>query len=237
MSAPLALPGAARAIALLAMLAFFGATAAGAQEVRFWLKPLPVLILAWAALRAAGGARAAKAPAPRFALLVAAGLGLSAVGDILLELPGGFVRGLVAFLLAHVAYALAFASDCRSLALLRGLPCLLFGAFYFGLLRARLGALEVPVAVYVIVICAMLWRALARADRGPSGVLAALGALSFVVSDSLLAWNRFVAPFAAAPYAVIATYWLGQAGIAAAAWHAAYSDSSSPEAGAARETR
>ncbi|MCM2254471.1 MAG: lysoplasmalogenase [Vicinamibacteria bacterium] len=237
MNAPVALPTAARAVALLAVLAFFAATAAGVQEIRFWLKPLPVLVLAWAALRAAGGARAEKAPPSRFALLVAAGLGLSAVGDILLELPGGFVRGLVAFLLAHVAYVLAFASDCRSPALLRGLPCLLFGAFYFGLLRARLGALELPVAVYVTVICTMLWRALARADRGPSGVLGALGALSFVVSDSLLAWNRFMAPFAAASYAVIATYWLGQAGIAAAAWHAAYSDSSSPEAGPARETR
>lgn len=231
-----ALPAPARALALLAAFAFLGATAVGAGEARFWLKPVPVLVLAWATLRAAGGARPESAPGPRFAQLVAAGLGLSAIGDILLEFPAGFVRGLFAFLLAHLTYVAAFTADCRAPALRRAFPCLLYGAFAFGVLRARLGPLEVPVALYVAVICVMLWRALARADRGTSGVLAALGALSFAVSDSLLAWNRFVAPFALAPYAVIVTYWLGQAGIAAAAWHGVYSDSSSAGGGSARGT-
>ena len=49
---------------------------------------------------------------PLFALFLAsavlAGLGLSLVGDVALMIPQGFLAGLVAFLLAHLAYLVAF---------------------------------------------------------------------------------------------------------------------------------
>ncbi|MNN88146.1 YhhN-like protein [compost metagenome] len=57
----------------------------------------------------------------------------------------------------------------------------------------------------------MLWRALA------CGGLAALGAVAFVFSDSLIGIDRFVGQFAAAPYLIIVAYWLGQWAIAASA--------------------
>lgn len=47
--------------------------------------------------------------------------------------------------------------------------------------------------------------------------LAALGAGLFVCSDSLIGIDRFVSPFAAAPYLIILTYWLGQWAIASSA--------------------
>jgi uncharacterized membrane protein YhhN len=85
-----------------------------------------------------------------------------------------------------------------------------------------LGELLIPVALYALAISAMLWRALA------CGGLAALGATSFVASDSLIGVDRFVTPFAAAPYLIILLYWLGQWAIAASARGAAAERTSSP---------
>ena len=50
-----------------------------------------------------------------------------------------------------------------------------------------------------------------------SAWLAAGGAALFVLSDSLIGINRFVAPFEGARHAIILSYWLGQFGIAASA--------------------
>ena len=61
---------------------------------------------------------------------------------------------------------------------------------------------------YIAVIAAMLASALASGN-----VVAAVGAALFVASDSMIAWNRFVRPFAAADVAIMVTYHLGQAGL------------------------
>ena len=50
-----------------------------------------------------------------------------------------------------------------------------------------------------------------------SAWLAAGGAALFVLSDSLIGINRFVASFEGARHAIILSYWLGQFGIAASA--------------------
>jgi len=60
------------------------------------------------------------------------------------------------------------------------------------------------------VISAMLATALATGN-----VLAAAGAVLFVASDSMIAWDRFVRRFAWAPVAIMVTYHLGQAGLVA----------------------
>jgi uncharacterized membrane protein YhhN len=66
----------------------------------------------------------------------------------------------------------------------------------------------VPVAGYVAVIATMLLFALASGR-----VLAGVGALLFVGSDSLIAWDRFVRPVPGARVAIMVTYHLGQAGL------------------------
>ena len=97
------------------------------------------------------------------------------------------------------------------------------GAILLSILISHgLGDLLIPVVVYALVISAMLWRALARLGSDVpkrSAVLAAAGAVSFVFSDALIGINRFVVAFEAAPYLLIATYWLGQWGITASAFH------------------
>lgn len=143
---------------------------------------------------------------------------------MLLAWPGDlFIFGLGAFLFAHLAYLKAYFSDCRRLALLPMVLALGVGAILLSILISHgLGELLIPVVVYALVISAMLWRALARlGSEVPkrSAWLAAVGAVSFVVSDALIGINRFVLAFEAAPYLLITTYWLGQWGITASAFH------------------
>jgi uncharacterized membrane protein YhhN len=76
-------------------------------------------------------------------------------------------------------------------------------------------ALRPPVAVYVVFLAAMAAQAavvaLTAAARGaaPAGVLAAGGAL-FVVSDALLATNKFQGALPWASLWILATYWAAQ---------------------------
>lgn len=154
--------------------------------------------------------------------LIAAGLLLSAVGDLCLQgSPSLFVAGLVAFLLAHVTYIAAFLGRTRRLASPYLLPVALFGGATFLWLAPSLGALLWPVLAYIIVICTMLWRAWAQlSDDGVPRATAwtvALGASSFAISDTLVAYNRFIEPVLSLQVLLMLLYWAGQWGIAASA--------------------
>lgn len=195
------------ALALLggaAALAYLAGEAAGSATLRLVAKPVPVLCLVlWLARRPG------KAPA-----LVATGLLACAAGDVLLELPGRFVAGLSAFLLGHVFYTAAFVSARRALAPWRLAGFGLWGASVFAFLYPGLGAMALPVGLYVCVICTMMWRATAALGT-PLGISAALGAVLFGLSDTLIAFGRFHAPIAGARYPIMLLYWAGQLGIAA----------------------
>jgi alkenylglycerophosphocholine/alkenylglycerophosphoethanolamine hydrolase len=206
------------AVAVVAALLFILPFTSDMPWVRLVAKPIPVLCMAlWMAWLPRKG---------RFQVAVLVGLLLGALGDLLLELGDQtFVFGLVAFLLGHLAYTYAFLQDCRQPRWGWAVASYLYGAVaFFVLLRAGdLGAMLVPVAVYVLVICTMLWRALSR--LGAPGVPArsvqagVVGALLFAASDSLLAFRLFVTPFPLSGLLVIGTYWLGQLGITlSAAW-------------------
>ena len=69
--------------------------------------------------------------------------------------------------------------------------------------------------IYALVIGVMLWRAAALAALDRSGRWALIGAVLFVASDAVLAWNRFVDHEPALRYLNILLYWAGQWGIAA----------------------
>jgi uncharacterized membrane protein YhhN len=184
--------------------------------MRLALKPLPVLcmvclVVSQRFVRGSG-----------YRTVVAVGLLFGATGDVLLELGGGgFLYGLAAFLVGHLCYMSAFIWDSRRPAPELAVVCGCYGALAFASLSGLgdLGDLKVPVAVYVAVICAMVWRAWAR--LGAPGVsrlsfwTAFVGALLFTASDTLLAGNLFVVPFSGAGFLVLSTYWLGQLGIAA----------------------
>jgi uncharacterized membrane protein YhhN len=169
-------------------------------------KPLLVPLLLAYFLTVAGR------PATRLARATALGLVFCWFGD--LALMGGddwFMVGLVGFLLGQIAYCTAFATTwqrnpIRSREVL-ATPYVVWWALLLAVLGPDLGGLIAPVAVYGAVLCTMAALAL--------GVhrLAAIGAISFVASDSLLAATSLSdrLAFPGDDALVMATYVVGQA--------------------------
>lgn len=176
-------------------------------------------------------------PRDRFANLVMAGLVVSLVADLVMQWDRSlFLPGLLIFLVAQLIYIVAFFGVVRRGSWLRLLPFAAWGLIAFLILNPYLGDLLLPVAVYIIAIVSMMWRAAALVGaQGTSRdfeMAALLGAIAFGLSDTLLAFNRFIwhdtltffninqaAPFVST--LVIILYWLGQWGIAlSAGWEA-----------------
>lgn len=169
-----------------------------------------VLVLAWVL-------RAAPVVSPRYRRAVAWGLVFSLAGDVLLMLPQGlFLGGLVAFLLAHLCFIAALwpggGARANALALLAYAA---LAAVDLGLLWPHVpGDMRLPVLAYVSVLVLMAvlaagraWALRADAVLAAPARLAALGGALFVLSDSLLAWNRFHGPLPLALLWVLATYY------------------------------
>lgn len=142
--------------------------------------------------------------------VLAAGLVFGAVGDALLDLsPGMFVAGLVAFLCGHVAYLVHFNRAARAPLNPRWtLALLVYAVTFTAWLWPGLGAMRVPVALYVGAITAM------AASSARISWTVAGAAVLFLVSDSLLAANRFRTPVPLRDWLVWITYYLAQLGIA-----------------------
>lgn len=202
-------------IAIFAVLAILGAWWGGAwQWVHYVCKPLTTGLLLWRVL-------AQDMPvSSRYRKLVAVGMTLSLIGDICLMLPADlFVPGLVAFLLAHVCYIAVFApgSAPRARGAALGLLVLVAALNLIGLLPRIEAALRGPVLAYVAVLTLMVAAALARAwtpmlvsAHPRSTRLAAIGAVCFMLSDSLLAWNKFGGGVPMEALLVLGTYFFAQ---------------------------
>jgi uncharacterized membrane protein YhhN len=135
-------------------------------------------------------------------------------GDVLLMLDRPdrelFVAGLSAFLFAHLFYLAGFWSDGPELGAFLIAAVVVVAVVTPVAVRVLAGLrsepkLRPPVAVYMVVISAMVATALATGNW-----LAGAGAVLFGTSDSMIAWNRFVRPFAAADVAIMVTYHLAQ---------------------------
>ena len=211
--------GLAFATSCAALAAIAGALLAAADPEPGWHwlhwagKPLAtalIFVLAW---------RAQPAQSLRYRRWILAGIACSLCGDVFLMLPGDlFVPGLVAFLCGHACFIAGFLGDSRFAA--RPLPllaCLVYGAVNLALLWGSIDtALRAPVIVYVVVLACMGGQALVRAQvfarrrdaQAPTARLAALGALTFMLSDSLLAWDRFDGPLPWSSLWVLSSYYL-----------------------------
>jgi uncharacterized membrane protein YhhN len=180
----------------------------GPRAAVYLFKPLTTILILLIAVTSSGKR------APFYRSAIAVGLLCSLAGDVFLMLPSDhFLQGLVSFLLAHLCYIAAFTSKTgpRSSALL-ALPFALYAAAMFWILLPHVGALRWPVVIYGIVLCAMAWRAceMWRQEGGRRALFAFVGAALFVVSDSALAYNRFVGEFGSSRAMVLATYFAAQ---------------------------
>lgn len=180
----------------------------GARERVYVFKPLTTLLILAVAVFAPG-------PVPvLYRALVVAGLAFSLAGDVFLMLPTDrFVPGLSSFFAGHVLYIAAFSLVAGfQLSLPPLLPFAVGGGIVLRLLWSGLSGLRVPVVLYVCVIATMGWQALAQwlAVGETWAACALLGALLFTASDTVLAFDRFRHSFAAAPLAILGTYFPAQ---------------------------
>lgn len=148
-------------------------------------------------------------------------------GDVLLMFQEKnelyFLLGLSAFLLAHVFYIIFF----HRLRVREGVKSniwflVLVVVYYAALiswLSPYLGDKKIPVRIYGIVISFMFMLAmhLLYIKNKAAGRWMMLGALLFVISDSILAINKFYGSFESAGILIMLTYGLAQLFIVAGA--------------------
>jgi len=185
-------------------------------EARLFIKPLICIVLS--------GYLVSKTRLyGNFSKLIFAGLIFSLIGDIALLFAGKggsfFIAGLSAFLVAHIFYATAFFRDYRydpSASKKHGHTMLIIMAvftigFYFWI-RPYLLDMKIPVMAYMIVISVMAIMAAYRYQRVNllSFQLVLAGAILFIISDTLLAVNKFVQPFLFSGVFIMATYMAAQ---------------------------
>ncbi len=190
---------------------------------RPWLnvafKPLATLcVIAWAAL-----GRSDDGLVKRWIVI---GLVCSLAGDVALLWPvQGFLVGLVAFLLAHMAYLVALTRRVKFLA---SPPAFGVWAIVAASVLARLWTgvppeLRAPVIVYVCALSGMaaqatsVWLARRSQPDAARWRAVAVGGGLFVLSDAILATDKFVGGIPMPTLSNLSTYWLGQWFIACAA--------------------
>lgn len=210
-----------RITVLMALMLQSGALATATSALGFmqwhWLfKPLTMVFALVLVAFSAYSTSARVQFNPKTLLLLAAALAGSLAGDVFLMFQGFFIPGLVSFLVAHLFYVALFKSGQAwfphrgALAATLGIGVAMYAFLWAGGLPP---ALRAPVAAYVLVIAMMAAQAIGRATvlRDAPSLLVAVGAGFFMLSDSLLATNRFVMPLPMAQVWVLATYYAAQA--------------------------
>jgi uncharacterized membrane protein YhhN len=152
-------------------------------------------------------------------------LAFSWLGDVLLMFqPQGelfFIGGLLAFLVAHLYYIFAyrqFMSEDTSKALLGvqrfrfSFPIILAGTGLITVLYSHLGSLKIPVIIYSLILVLMVVNALFRFGRTSltSFAMVFFGATLFMISDSMIAINKFMLPISYSGFWVMLTYLVAQ---------------------------
>jgi len=132
-------------------------------------------------------------------------------GDVFLMMNGMFIAGLASFLLAHIFYIIAYHKTGASSGELRPLDIIkfvLFGGVLLWVLYPGLGGMLMPVLAYTLVLLGMgIWAHKRRgATSAASFTLVSTGVILFVISDSLIAINKFTFEVPAERILVMSTY-------------------------------
>lgn len=151
---------------------------------------------------------------------IVAALSFSWLGDVLLMFQPKdqvfFLLGLSAFLVAHIFYIIFFHQvRVKEKLHSNGWSLLIVAAYYFilmNLLSPYLGEFKLPVRVYGVAISFMLMLAIHMLfiKNRIAGIMMLGGAILFVVSDSILAINKFYQPFQLAGVLIMFSYGAAQ---------------------------
>lgn len=186
----------------------------GYESLDCYLKPalIPLLIL--------GVYFSKKFPTQNILL---SALVFSWIGDVILIFSDiseiYFILGLVSFLISHIIYCVLFNRQIREKikrnAVVFLIGSILIACYLIGMLSVllpSLGDLKIPVIVYASVISIMLLFAYngLLIWKKPANQLVFFGALFFVVSDSILALNKFHTPLKKSSFIIMLTYLVAQ---------------------------
>lgn len=189
-------------ILALVVIVFFlvRAEIRGLRHQIYILKPIATLLVICIALLSF----TRPIPNPAYLTGILIGLLFSLGGDLALMFPQNrkaFMIGLALFLLAHVAYTVVFVlvGSLSAWDLLSAVVLLAVGAAFCRLIQPNLGAMRMPVLVYMVIISLMVNRAVSTLASPQVGLSQALlivfGAILFYISDLILAAGRFWKPW------------------------------------------
>ena len=201
-------------IFIIALSADIGCILSHQNSLRLFTKPLIVVTLLIYFI-----SKTATVPSKLRSFIIAA-LVLSLLGDILLLFesndPVFFITGLIAFLLAHISYIIAFnylrVKENIRFKIFYIIPVVIYYVLLIAILFSHLKEMKIPVIVYGLAISVMLVMAvhLTRVRNSSLGRLVFFGALLFIISDSILAFNKFYKPWDQASIMIMLSYGLAQ---------------------------
>jgi len=141
-------------------------------------------------------------------------------GDVLLMFESAnsifFIFGLIAFLIAHIFYILLYENIIGLENIKKNywlfIPVLVYYVLLIYVLSPHLENMTWPVRIYGVVISYMLVQALqvGRINNRTPAMIMILGAVLFIVSDSILAINKFYQSFEQAGIAIMLSYGIAQ---------------------------
>jgi Predicted membrane protein len=157
----------------------------------------------------------------RLHMFMIAGLFFSWAGDVILEFSKNngniFILGLACYLLAHIMYFTVFFITPGKNSILSNriwllIPVIIYGVVLVSCLYSDLAEMRLPVIMYAIVILTMLTGAINRKEKvkKESYYLVLAGAILFVISDSVIAINKFSHQFESSGIVIMSTYIVAQ---------------------------
>ncbi len=150
------------------------------------LKPLPIIVMmCWLWFRGLPSTDRT---------LILLGLFFSMIGDLFLIIPQQyFIHGLSSFFIAHVFYIVAFYKRKKTLNLKSFVSYLIGLGIYASVSTGVSSDLKIPVIAYTLAISTMLGLAFNvwLSDKNSKAKWALIGAFLFVISDTLIAVNKF----------------------------------------------
>ncbi|MBP2281854.1 putative membrane protein YhhN [Flavobacterium sp. CG_23.5] len=180
------------------------------EDISWFLKPflIPFLFLA---VYTCGDF-----PSKKFLLIA---LTFSWIGDVVLMFADKgelyFIVGLASFLISHIAYIILFSKQLRinstrnKAVFWVGITVIIvYLMAMLSVLLPSLGDLKIPVFVYAIVLSTMLLFAFKGYLKWskPAGMYILLGAVIFVSSDSIMAFDKFYEPLKFSSFLIMSTY-------------------------------
>lgn len=183
---------------------YLGSLAFLPYSMSFLVKVMPLVILLIACLILCKG---------NIRILLSIALITSGTGDVFLALTinNAFIFGLGAFLISHIFYIVTFVKQKPIEPLSRwqkyaSILVVLYALIMAAYILPHTENMLIPVTIYLLAITCMGIAALLSG----SGLSVSIGALSFILSDSVLATSLFREPIVLSNYIVMISYYLAQ---------------------------